>query len=140
MNAAPYWKTALPYYLKVSLKYSAIGWAPPLAITLADAMWTGLAKHRLAVNRAGVEVALTFGGFFYFLSLLTAVGNDIYRNRGAQERTVSWNPLLMWKIFLYLGALFFFVAAFLAHHQGVWLSILFVAFASGSTVVARKCF
>jgi hypothetical protein len=46
----------------------------------------------------------------------------------------------MWKTFLYLGALFFFVAAFLAYHQGVWLSVFFIAFAIGSAITAKKCF
>lgn len=140
MNAARYWKTALPYYLRVSFLNSAIGWAPPLAITLVSAMWTGLTTHRVAVNRAGVEFALVFGGFFFVLTLLTAVGDDIHRNRGAQERIVAWNPLLMWKTFLYLGAMLFFVAAFLAYHQGAWLSVLFIAFAIGSAIAAKKCF
>jgi len=140
MNAALYWKTALPYYLKVSFLYSTIGWAPPLAITLASATWTGLTTHRVAVNRAGVKFALVFGGFFFVLTLLTAVGDDIHRNWGTQERTVAWNPHLMWKTFLYLGALLFFVAAFLAYHQGVWLSVLFIAFAISSTFAAKRCF
>ena len=140
MNAARYWKAALPYYLKVSFLYSAIGWTPPLAITSVSAIWTGLTAHRVAVNPAGVKFALVFGGFFFVLTLLTSVGDDIYRNWGARERVVSWNPLLMWKSFLYLGALLFFVAAFLAYHQGAWLSVLFIAFAIGSAIAAKKCF
>jgi hypothetical protein len=139
MNAALYWKTALPYYLKVSFLYSAIGWAPPLTITLASTMWTGLTTHRVAINR-GVEFALVFGGFFFALTLLTAVGDDIRRNWGTQERIVAWNPFLMWKTVLYLGALLFFVAAFLAYHRGVWLSVLFIVFAVGSTFAAKRCF
>jgi len=43
-----------------------IGWLAPLVITLVDSIWTGLTKHRLAVNRVGVEFALSFGGFFSF--------------------------------------------------------------------------
>jgi hypothetical protein len=138
--ATAHWKIALPYYLRVSFVYSAIGWAVPLAITLVDTMWIGLTKHRLAVNRITVEFALTFGGFFFVLTLLTAMGDDMRRNWDAQERTVAWNPLLMWKIFLYLGALFFFVAAFLAYHQGASLSVLFIGFAIGSALAAKKCF
>ena len=65
---------ALPYYLRVSFLYSAVGWAPPLAIALVDAMWIGLTQHRLAINRINVEFALTFGGFFFVLLLLTVVG------------------------------------------------------------------
>jgi hypothetical protein len=140
MNAVAYWKIALPYYLKVAFVYSAIGWATPLAITLSGTIWTGLTKHRLAVNRVGVEFALAFGGFFFLLALLTAVGHDIHRNWGAQERIVTWNPLLMWKVFLYLGALVFSVAAFLAYHQGARLSVLFIAFAIGSAIAAKRCF
>src|SRR5882724_12930788 len=140
MTIASHWKIALPHYLRVSFRYSAIGWAPPLAITLADTMWTVLTKHRLMVNRIIVEFALTFGGFFFVLSLLTTVGDDIHRNWDVRERTVVWNPLLMWKIFLYLGALFFFVAAFFAYHQGASLSVFFIAFAIGSALVAKKCF
>jgi hypothetical protein len=140
MNAALYWKIALPCYLKVSFLYSAIGWAPPLAITLVDAIWTGITKHRLAINRTGMEFAMAFGGFFFLLPLLTALGDDIHRNWGVQERIVAWNPLRMWKTFAYLGALFFFVAAFLSYHQGVWLSVFFIAFAIGSAIIARKYF
>jgi hypothetical protein len=139
MSTALHWKRALPYYLKVSFLYSGIGWALPLAITLVDAIWTGLTKHRLAVHWANLKFALVFGGFFFLLSLLTAVGDDIHRNWGAQERTIAWNPLLMWKTFLYLGALLFFVAAFLGYHQGAWLSVLFIAFAIGSAIAAKKC-
>jgi hypothetical protein len=46
----------------------------------------------------------------------------------------------MWQTFLYLTALFFFVAAFLAYHQGVWLCVLFIAFATGAAISAKKCF
>lgn len=140
MNAARYWKTALPHYLKISLLNSAIGWAPPLVITLISAIWAGLTTHRVVVNRAGVELSLVFGGLFFGLTLLTAVGDDIRRNWGAQEPLVAWNPLLMWKTFLYLGALLFFVAAFLSYHQGAWLSVLFIAFAIGSGIAAKRCF
>ena len=140
MNSTLHWKKALPYYLRVSFLYSMIGWLAPLVITLVDSIWTGLTKHRLAVNRVGVEFALSFGGFFFLLPLLTAVGDDIHRNWGAQECTVAWNPRLVWKTFLYLGALFFFVAAFLVYHQGVWLSVFFICCAIGSAITAKKCF
>ena len=139
MTPASHWKMALPYYLRVSFLYSAVGWAPPLAIALVDAMWIGLTQHRLAINRINVEFALTFGGFFFVLPLLTVVGDDIHRNWDAQERSVAWNPLLMWKTFLYLAALFFLGAAFLAYHQGASLSVLFIAFAISSAFVAKKC-
>ena len=140
MTAALHWKVALPYYLRVSFLYSAIAWAPPLAVVLVGAMWTGFTRHRLTVSRLNLEFALIFGGFFFVLTLLTAVGDDIHRNWGAHERTVTWNPLLVWKSFLCLGALFFFVAFFLAYHQGASLSVLFIAFAIGSAIAAKKCF
>jgi len=38
------------------------------------------------------------------------------------------------------GALFFFVAAFLAYHQGVWISVEFVCFSVGSAITATLCF
>src|SRR5258708_23185138 len=103
-----------------------IGWLARLVITLVDSIWTGLTKRRLAVNRVGVE--FVFGGFFFLLPLLTAVGDDIHRNWGAQECTVAWNPRLVWKTFLYLGALFFFVAALLAYHQAICLTASFISF------------
>jgi hypothetical protein len=140
MTATLYWKAAFPYYLKVSFRQSAFGWAVPLAITLVGTLWTGLADHRLVSIRIGVEFAIAFGGFFFLLALLTAVGDDVRRNWGAQERIIAWNPLLMWKTFLYLGGLLFLVAAFLAYHQGVWLSVLFIGFAIGSTFAAKRCF
>jgi hypothetical protein len=52
---------------------------------------------------------LIFGGFFFLLALVTAVSEDIRRNRTAMERTVAWNPQLMWRNFIYLGAVGFFV-------------------------------
>ena len=55
----------------------------------------------------GIRVDLRWG-FFFVLTLLTAVGGDIHRNSGAHERTVAWNPLLVWKTYLCLGALPFF--------------------------------
>lgn len=59
---------ALPYYLRISFRYSLIGWAPPLTIALLDSMWTGLTRHRLGINRISLEFALTFGGFFFLSS------------------------------------------------------------------------
>jgi hypothetical protein len=88
----------------------------------------------------GIVLALIFGGFFFLLALATVVGEDIRRNRNARKRTIEWNPQLMWRNFIYLGALGFFVAAFLAYHQGAWLSVLFVAFSIFSLITARKCF
>jgi hypothetical protein len=72
-----------------------------LAITLVDAVPTGLTKHRWKINRTAVEFAMTFGGFSFLLFLQTAVGDDIYRNWGAQGRVVAWNPYRIWKIFIH---------------------------------------
>jgi len=83
---------------------------------------------------------LIFGGFFFFLALATAIGDDIQRNWKARERTLAWHPQLMWKVFLYLETVFFFVATFLAYNQGAWLSVLFLGFAIGSAITAKKCF
>lgn len=47
---------------------------------------------------------------------------------------------MMWKAFLYPGTLFFFIAAFLAFHQGASLSVLFIAFGIGSAIAAKRCF
>jgi hypothetical protein len=77
MSASSYWKKALPYCLKASFLSSAIGWAPPLAVILVEAVSTGLSKHRLKINRTAVEFAIAFGGFFFLLFLLTAVGDDL---------------------------------------------------------------
>ena len=65
----------------------------------------------------GIAFSLVFSGFFFVLALATAVGEDIRRNRTTEERTIAWNPQLMWRNFIYLGAVGFFVAAFLAYHQ-----------------------
>jgi hypothetical protein len=140
MNGLAHWRIALPFYLRVSLSYSAIGWAVPLAIAFTRTTWMSFTRHRFAVDLANFEFALTFGGFFFILALLTAVGDDIYRNRTAEQPTIAWNPLLMWKVFLYIGALFFLVAALLAYHQGAWLSVLFIVFATGSLIAAKRCF
>jgi len=114
--------------------------AAPLVIVLLSTLWTGLTNNQWAVNRTGVAIALIFGGFFFLLAVVTAVGADIQRNWKSREPTVAWNPQLMWRTFLYLGTLFFFVAAFLAYHQGAWLSVGFLAFAVFSAVTAKKCF
>ncbi len=82
---------------------------------------------------------MTFGGGFFLLALLTSVAADVYRNRGVEQGTIEWNPALVWQAFLYLGA-FFFLPAFLAYHEGVWLSVGFVCFSIGSVITATFCF
>jgi len=138
--AGRHWKIALPFYLKIAFYYFLIFAAAPLAVAILFAIATGLTTHRWKINPTSIALALTFGGFFFFLALLTAIGNDIRRNWGAQERTVAWNSQLMWRTFICLGALFFLVAAFLAYHQGVWLSVFFIAFSIGSAIAAKVCF
>jgi hypothetical protein len=139
MNSARHWKKALPYYLQVSLRYSVIGWAAPLAVVLIKSLWIGLTKHRLVVNRDGLAFAAILGAFFFLLPLLTAVGDDFFRNRGVQDATIAWNPSLVVKTFLYLGALFFLVAAYLSYHQGAWISAGFILFSIASAITARVC-
>jgi hypothetical protein len=140
MNSTSYWRKALPEYLKIAFSYFVIVLAPPLALLLLRTLWTGLTKHRWAINPASVGLALIFGGFFFLLALVTAVGDDIQRNWKAAERTVAWNPQVMWRTFIYLGAVFFFVVAFLAYRQGVWLSVFFVIASIGSAITAKRCF
>lgn len=95
-------------------------WVLPLAVVLVGIIWFGVTTHRLVVNRIGLGLSIAFGGGFFLLSLLTSVAADVYRNRGVEEGTIEWNPALIWKTFVYLGAFFFLVAAFLAYHQGAW--------------------
>lgn len=140
MSTKSHWRTALPTYLRISFSYFAIFSAAPLAAAILATTWTALTTRRWTISRTSVEFALIFGGFFFFLALITAVGDDIWRNWGAQERTVAWNPQVMWRTFIYLGALFFFVAAFLAYHQGVWLTVFFIAASIASAITARVCF
>jgi len=140
VRSANHWKKALPYYLMASFLFSLIFWVLPLVLVLIGTIWIGLTTHHLVVNRAGLGLGLAFGGGFFLLAFVTAVGADIYRNRGVQNRTIEWNPSLVWKTFVYLGAFFFFVAAFLSYHQGVWLSIIFMCLCIGSAIAARFCF
>ena len=140
MSAASHWKKALPYYLQASLRFSLMFWVLPLAAVLIGTIWIGITTHHLVVHRVGLGLSMTFGGGFFLLALLTSVAADVYRNRGVGEGTVEWNPALVWKVFLYLGAVFFLVSAFLAYHQGVWLSVAFVCFSIGSAITATLCF
>ena len=140
MSAAKHWRKALPYYLQVSLRFSLMFWLLPLAVVLIGTIWIGITTHHLVVSRVGLGLSMTFGGGFFLLALLTSVAADVYRNRGVEEGTVEWKPALVWKAFLYVGALFFLVSASLAYHQGVWLSVGFVCFSIGSAITATLCF
>jgi len=139
MKAESHWQTALPTYLKLSFSYAVRFSIAPLGIGLLASLWTMISTGHWVINRAGIAFALIFGGFFFLLALVTAVSEDIRRNRTAMERTVAWNPQLMWRNFIYLSAVGFFVAAFLAYHQGAWLSVCFLAFSVGSLITVRKC-
>lgn len=140
MSSWNHWRTALPAYLRISLSFFVQIAGPALVILLLVTLWTGFTTDHWAISHEGLAIALIFGGLFSVLALVTAVGSDIYRNRRAAEPTVAWQPQLMWRIFLYLGAIFFLAAAFLSYHQGAWLSVLFIAFAAFSAIVARKYF
>ena len=138
MSPGNHWRTALPTYLRLSFAYAVTLSIAPLAIALLAGLWTMVRTGHW--SSTGIALAMVFGGFFFVLALVTAVGEDIRRNWTAQERTIAWNPQLMWRNFIYLGAVGFFIAAFLAYHQGAWLSVLFLAFSIGSLITARKCF
>ena len=140
MKTESHWRTALPTYAKLSFSYALTLSVAPLAIALLASLWTRIRTGHWTINPEGIAFALILGGFFFLLSLITAVGEDIRRNRTARERTVAWNPQLMWRNFIYLGAVGFFVAAFLAYHQGAWLSVFFLAFSVGAVITANKCF
>ena len=138
MTSDNHWRTALPTYLRFSFAYAVSLSIAPLAIALLAGAWAKIRTGHWPST--GIALALIFGGFFFLLALATAVSEDIQRNRTAQERTIEWNPQLMWRNFIYVGAVGFFIAAFLAYHQGAWLTVFFLAFSIGSLVTARKCF
>jgi hypothetical protein len=140
MTAGRHWQTAIPTYLMISIKYFVMTSVPPLAVITAMSLLTALGTRRLIINRVGIELSFIFGGIFFLLAFLSAVIDDVQRNWKTQEPTVAWNPQLLWRNFIYLGAVGFFFAAFLAYHQGAWLSVFFLAFSIGSLVTARKCF
>lgn len=138
MSADRHWRTALPTYLKLSFSFAVILSIAPLVIALLASLWTRVRTGNWPGT--GIALVLIFGGFFFLLALVTAVSEDIRRNWAVQEPTVAWNPQLIWRNFIYLAGVGFFVAAFLAYHQGLWLSVFFLAFSVGSLITARKCF
>jgi hypothetical protein len=140
MKAENYWRAALPTYLKLSFSYALTLSIAPLAIALLAALWTRISAGHWPADQVGIAFALIFGAFFFLLAFVTAVGEDIRRNWATHEPTVSWNPQLVWRNFIYLGAIGFFAAAFLAYHQGAWLSVFFLVFSIASLITARKCF
>lgn len=137
---ADHWKAAFPCYGKVALIQSAIFWAPPFAIALLQILWIGVTQRRFVVNWLIVEYGLVFGGFFFALTFLTAIADDLIRNRQTEEPTIEWNPALTWKVFISIGALGSAAAAYFAYPQGWHLSAFFAAMAVGCVVAVRKCF
>jgi hypothetical protein len=113
MTAGRHWQKAIPRYLMISLRYFLTTSLPPLAVVVARSLLTALRTHRLLINRIGVELSLIFGGIFFLLAFLSAAIDDVRRNWKTQKPTVAWNPLLLWRNFIYLGAVGFFIAAFL---------------------------
>jgi hypothetical protein len=140
-----YWPTALRYYAKVSLTQSAIVWAPGLAVSLLYACWTGITAKSLEASFrvlwAGASVAGPVGAAFFAFAFVIALGDDFRRNWGTRDRVLAWNPLLVWKVFLYCGCLMFSAFAWFSYRQdhSIGLGTFFLAFAIGSAVVARKC-
>jgi hypothetical protein len=138
VNGRQYWARALRYYLKISFLNSFVFWAVPLLLALVSAAVNAFAKHRWEISRKALVLAGFFGGFMFLLTLFTAIGNDIYANWGTAEREIVWDPLLVWRVFLYLGCLMFLGAAFMAYHQGLWLSVLFGFFSVASAIAAKR--
>jgi hypothetical protein len=140
MEKGRHWTIALPVYLRISPSYFVMVSVAPLGIVLLGTLWGRFTAHHWALNRAGIAYAMVLGAFFFLLAFLTAVSDDIRRNWRALEPTVAWNPQRMWRNFLYLSTSFFFVAIFLAYHQGAWLSVAFLALAILSAITVKKCF
>ena len=138
MTPNSYWRTALPTYMRLSFAYAVTLSVGPLAIAILATLWAGFRTGRWPST--GIALVFIFSVFFFFLALSTAVLEDIRRSRTAKERTIAWNPQLVWRNFIYLSAVGLFVAAFLSYHQGAWLSVGFLAFSIGSLMTARRCF
>jgi hypothetical protein len=135
-----HWKKALPFYLKISFIYSAYVWVPTLVIFLLAIPWFIVTRHRMILPWKTLEFGVAFGAFFGLPILLTAVGNDLYKNWKSSEPAIRYDPALPTKALLGFGALFFITSAFLSYHQGWHLSVFFGVMALGSLIVLRKCF
>ena len=135
-----HWRNAFPIYLKVCFRYSApIGLAPLFAVILFP-VWTLITRHRFLVSWEVLAYVAVMWGFFFLLMLLTAIGNDVYRNWNSQRPVVHYDPTLPWLVFMYVGTAGFTAAAFLSYQQGWYLSLLFGVMALGCLMAARKCF
>jgi uncharacterized membrane protein len=91
VNGRQYWKSALLYYLKISLWLSALGWLPALVVVLLHSIWVAVTDQRLMVSSLALEMGAIFGGFLFLLSFTTAIADDLYRNRGRSERILAMN-------------------------------------------------
>ena len=113
---------------------------PLLVVVVARSLLTSLGTHRFEISRLGIECSFILGGIFFLLAFLSAVVDDLLRNWKTQEPTVEWNPQLLWRNFIYVGAVMFFTAAFLAYQQGAWLTVVFLAFSIASLITCEKMF
>jgi hypothetical protein len=145
IQKGPYWPTALRYYTRVSFIQSAIIWGPGLAIGALYAAWAAVETRSwqafLRVMWSALVLSATLGAAFFIFVFSIAVADDWRRSRRSQERSLIWNPLLVWKVFLYCGSLMFAAFAWLSYgkEHSLTLSGLFLVFAIGSLIVARKC-
>ena len=89
----------------ISLKFFVMTSVQPLAVIAAISLLAALGTtRRLIINRVGIELSFIFGGIFFLLAFLSAVIDDVRRNWKTQEPSVAWNPQLLWRNFIYLGA------------------------------------
>jgi hypothetical protein len=102
-------------------------------------LWAFHGFHVDEIRRTLAITALGLGiGILFFLIVLgTAIGYDVNRNWSQSNRTVEWNPLWFWKVFLYSGACMFILSAFFSYRRGWWLTAEFGVFAFVCHVVAR---
>ena len=140
MTAHRHWQKAIPTYLTISFKYFVTISVPLLVVVVARSLLTSLGTHRFEISRLGIECSFILGGIFFLLAFLSAVVDDLLRNWKTQEPTVEWNPHLLWRNFIYVGAVMFFTAAFLAYQQGAWLTVVFLAFSIASLITCEKMF
>jgi cytochrome bd-type quinol oxidase subunit 2 len=118
-----------------------------LVVTVLGALWAGFRtggswQGSWDLFRQGVSLSAALGGAFFAFVLAVAVGDDLRRNWGRPQRTLAWNPLLIWKVFLSGGAVMFMLFAWFSWEQDhvLPISLSFVAFSVFSLVVAIKCF
>jgi len=124
-----YWTVALKFYARAASIQSAVAWVPGLL--LPPVFWLLHGAHLASLG--GLVAATEFGGGIgaaFFLGMFgAAIASDISRNWGKSERELDWNPLLFWRVFLYLGSLMFAAAGFASYRLGWSRSLEFGAFA-----------